>query len=246
MNNNLKVIILAAGQGKRLSSEQSDYPKVLRLLNGKALLGYVLDSLSFIRPDDRYLVVGFQKEKVISQYKHQSHFCVQEKQLGTGHAVMACENELKDTDCEIMVVYGDMPLFRQETFLEMIESHRKSLAVCTVMTGVFNEIPAYGRIIRNECGEIVQVIEVRDCKPEQLQIREVNVGVIVANAKVLFDSLSKLRNDNAQKEYYLTDLTEILIQKGLKVNTYVLKNVEEALGINTIEDLHRAESILLS
>lgn len=244
MTNKLKVIILAAGQGRRLGSEQADCPKVLRLLKEKALLDYVLDSLSFINSDDRYLVVGFQKEKVIAHYQGQAQFCVQDRQLGTGHAVMSCQHLLENEDCPVMVVYGDMPLFRQETFLEMIDSHRNSQAVCTVMTGIFEKIPDYGRIIRNENGKIVRVIEVRDCSSEQLKISEVNVGVLICNSKLLFESLSELRNDNAQMEYYLTDLTEILIQKGFKVNTYLLKNTEEALGINTLEDLIRAENFL--
>lgn len=240
----MKAIVLAAGKGKRLQSEAFNQPKVLRLAVGEPLIGHVLKNTDFIAQEDTIIVVGYKKEMVIDYVKGQYKFASQDEQLGTGHAVMMAEEILKDYDGDVLVLYGDMPLFSKETLESFIETHKKLNSVCTVMTGIVDNPPAYGRIVRNSEGDFVDIVETKDCNEEQLKIKELNVGVYVFDCKTLFNNLRKLNNNNNQKEYYLTDIPKILLSENIKVNTYTVSNSEEIYGVNTLEELEFCENIL--
>lgn len=239
----MKAIILAAGKGKRLLSEKFNAPKVLRQANGRPLIEYVLDNVSFIPKKDTVIVVGYKKEMVIEALGNDYTYAVQEEQKGTGHAVQMTAPEFEGYDGDVIILYGDMPLFQEETYQKLLEEHQKQGADCTILTSVTDEKMAYGRIIRKD-GNIVDIVEEKDCNPEQKEIKELNVGVYAFKAPALFENLSKLKNDNAQGEYYLTDIPKILISEGHRIASYTTYNSEEIHGVNTPEDLEYCEKIL--
>lgn len=241
----MKAVILAAGKGKRLHSEQFSAPKVLREANGKPLLRYVVNNLSFI-PDkkDIIIVAGYKKEMVFNAFNEGYTFAVQDEQLGTGHAVNCAREALKDYDGPVLVCYGDMPLFKKETYENLVKVHEKTGNDCTILTGVSDRGLAYGRIIRDENGSFKGVVEDRDCTPEQKKINELNVGIYVFDSKKLFSCLGELKNSNAQGEYYLTDVPTIMMSKGYKIGTYTTHDDTEILGVNTPEELALCESLL--
>ncbi len=241
----MKAVILAAGKGKRLHSEQFSAPKVLREANGKPLLRYVVNNLSFI-PDkkDIIIVAGYKKEMVFNAFNEGYTFAVQDEQLGTGHAVNCAREALKDYDGPVLVCYGDMPLFKKETYENLVKIHEEAGNDCTILTGVSDRGLAYGRIIRDENGNFKGVVEDRDCTPEQKKINELNVGIYVFDSKKLFSCLGELKNSNAQGEYYLTDVPTIMMSKGYKIGTYTTHDDTEILGVNTPEELALCESLL--
>ncbi len=241
----MKAVILAAGKGKRLHSEQFSAPKVLREANGKPLLRYVVNNLSFI-PDkkDVIIVAGYKKEMVFNAFNEGYTFAVQDEQLGTGHAVNCAREALKDYDGPVLVCYGDMPLFKKETYENLVKVHEEAGNDCTILTGVSDRGLAYGRIIRDENGSFKGVVEDRDCTPEQKKINELNVGIYVFDSKKLFSCLGELKNSNAQGEYYLTDVPTIMMSKGYKIGTYTTHDDTEILGVNTPEELALCESLL--
>lgn len=241
----MKAVILAAGKGKRLHSEQFSAPKVLREANGKPLLRYVVNNLSFI-PDkkDIIIVAGYKKEMVFNAFNEGYTFAVQDEQLGTGHAVNCARETLKDYDGPVLVCYGDMPLFKKETYENLVKVHEEAGNDCTILTGVSDRGLAYGRIIRDENGSFKGVVEDRDCTPEQKKINELNVGIYVFDSKKLFSCLGELKNSNAQGEYYLTDVPTIMMSKGYKIGTYTTHDDTEILGVNTPEELALCESLL--
>ncbi|NMA83998.1 MAG: NTP transferase domain-containing protein [Epulopiscium sp.] len=240
----MKAIILGAGKGTRLQSEKFNLPKVLHKANGKPLLQYVLNSLSFIPEENICLVVGYKKEMVKEEIQGNYMYANQDEQLGTGHAVMMAEPYFTDYNGPVLVSYGDMPLFKKETYQTLIERHLETGSKCTVLTAIDENPPAYGRIIRDINGEMVGIVETKDCTPEQLEIKELNVGVYVFDSQTLFQNLSSLKNENAQNEYYLTDIPKILLEKGEKISTHSIYNTEEIYGVNTIEDLIFCEKVL--
>ncbi|GKX31511.1 hypothetical protein SH1V18_39910 [Vallitalea longa] len=240
----MKAIVLGAGKGTRLLSEKYNMPKVLRKANGKPLIGYVLDALSFLEQEDITVVVGYKKEMVYENIKGNYKLISQDEQLGTGHAVMVTEEEFKEYDGPILVAYGDMPLYKRSTYEKMFEKHEKENATCTVLTAVIDDPPAYGRIIRNDDNEMIGVVEAKDCTAEQLAVKELNVGVYVFDSKFLFDNLKLLKNNNVQKEYYLTDIPKLVMEKNKKLITHTIYNSNEVYGVNTLEELEFCEKIL--
>jgi len=241
----MKAIVLAAGKGSRLQSEKFNLPKVLRQANGRPLISYVLESINFIAPEDTEIVVGYMREKVIEALGDKYGYSVQAEQLGTGHAVMCTREHMEGYDGQVLICYGDMPLVKPETYKNLVEKHIESGAKCTLLTAVEKNPPAYGRIVRDENGKLACIIEEKDCTPEQKLIQEVNVGIYVFDAKELMAGLSELKNTNAQNEYYLTDMPQIFVEKGLKVETYSIENSTEYFGVNTLEDLAFCEKELL-
>ncbi|MBQ6539923.1 MAG: NTP transferase domain-containing protein [Oscillospiraceae bacterium] len=240
---NLKVLILAAGKGTRLETEGISLPKVMRLALGRPLIGYVLDELGFLDKKDIVIVVGYRREHVISAFPGYN-YAIQEEQLGTGHAVMCAADYLKDYDGNVLICYGDMPLLSRETYTALAETHMREGNDCTVLTGIVEEDLPYGRIIRDENGGFVEVVEDRDCTPEQKLIRELNIGVYVYKTSELLDSLSHLNTDNAQHEYYLTDVPAIIRAKGGKIGICKRSLGHEILGVNTVAQLRQAEEYL--
>ncbi len=238
----LKTIVLAAGKGTRLRTEGCDLPKVMRLADGRPLLSYVLDAVP-TGPKDTVLVVGYMREKVTEAFPKYVP-AVQEEQLGTGHACACGMAPLDGFEGSVLVCCGDMPLIKKDTYAAVCAEHERSGNACTMLTGVTDELLPYGRILRSESGEFIRVIEDKDCTPEQKKIRELNSGVYVFDAAALKDALGELKSDNAQHEYYLTDVPEIMMSKGLKVGLCKRDLGMEIIGVNTPEQLAEVERII--
>ena len=171
MKNGIKAVVLAAGKGTRLRTEGVDLPKVLRQAAGRPLLGYVLEELSFLEKEDVVLVVGYEREKVLSAYPEYPH-AVQEPQQGTGHAVQCAREALAGFDGSVLVCYGDMPLMRRATYESLIETHKREGNDCTLLSAVSDEELPYGRIVRKSDGSFSHIVEDKDCTPEEKAIRE--------------------------------------------------------------------------
>ena len=239
----IKALVLAAGKGTRLQTEGSDLPKVMRSALGEPLLFYVLEAISFIPPEDTILVVGYQKEKVTAHFPGYV-FAEQKEQLGTGHAVMAARAALGGGDFPVLVCYGDMPLLRRETFADLVRVHAAEQNACTILTGTSDLALPFGRIVRDADGGFCQVVEDRDCTPEQKAIRELNIGVYVFQSGPLLSALDRLGCANAQGEYYLTDVPAILQADGLRIGICKRELGDELIGVNTVEQLEQVEEAL--
>ena len=243
MEENVKVVVLAAGKGTRLQTEGSELPKVMRNANGKPLLWYVLDAVSFIDKRDTILVVGYMKDAVLG-YFNDYPFVEQIVQSGTGHAVMEAKAELSGFDGAVLVCCGDMPAIKTETYRDLVNSHFLDGNDCTILTGESSVQLSYGRIIRDQNNRFLRIVEDKDCTDEQRLITELNSGVYVFDCKMLLESLDSLGNNNAQKEYYLTDVPEIMRDKGAKVGLCKRELGDEIVGVNTIEQLWQVEEII--
>ena len=243
MKNQIKAVVLAAGKGTRLHNDEIDAPKVMREANGKPLLWYVLDSLSFIEKKDIILVVGYKKESV-TEYFGDYLYAVQSEQLGTGHAVMAAGEELADFDGALLVCYGDMPAIKSEVYLQLVRMHFEDGNDCTLLTGESSLKMAFGRIERDENGNFLHVVEEKDCTEEQLKITELNTGVYVFDTPKLFNALKELKNENAQGEYYITDVPAIMRENGAKIGILKQNLGDDIIGVNTVDQLELVEKIL--
>jgi len=239
----IKAVVLAAGKGTRLQTEGIDLPKVMREVLGEPLLHYVLEAINFIPPADTVIVVGYQKEKVTAHFPGYV-FAEQREQLGTGHAVIAAEASLRGGDFSVLVCYGDMPLLRRETYEDLIRIHESEQNVCTILTGTSGLALPFGRILRDADGRFLEVVEDRDCTPEQKAIRELNIGVYVFQSGPLLSALSRLGRDNKQGEYYLTDVPTILQGDGLQIGICKRELGDELIGVNTVEQLQQVETSL--
>ena len=240
----MRAIIPAAGKGTRLNEFNSDIPKAMHTLCGKPILDIVLENTSFISPQDSYIVVGYKKEKIIGHISGDYRFVEQKEQRGTGHAVMMCEEEFRDYDGTVLIAFGDMPMFRYESMKAMCEYHENCDAKCTLMTANNPELTDWARIIRDENGNFVSIKEGSDCVGEEKKVKELFAGVLVFDSKALFSVLPELKTDNAQGEYYLTEVPEIMVKKGLKVETFPTDCPDDLFGVNTKEDIAKCEEIL--
>ncbi len=237
-------VVLAAGMGTRLQTETDHTAKVLRQANGKPLLHYVLAALDFVPPEQTVLVVGYQRERVTAAFPGY-RACVQEPQRGTGDAVRAARAYLDGFTGTVLVAYGDMPLLKKETYLGLLAAHRTAGAACTLLAGTSELSLPYGRVLRRADGSFDRVVEERDCTPEQRAIRELNVGIYAFDGRLLPAALDRLRCDNAQREYYLTDVPAILRDEfGGKIAVYTCALGEQILGVNTPEQLALTEQYL--
>lgn len=239
----LKVVVLAAGKGTRLKIEDSNAPKAMRTACGKPLLWYVLDSLSFVNKEDVIIVVGYEKEQIIERFPGYA-FALQAEQLGTGHAVMAAAEELAGFNGAVLVCYGDMPVIKRSTYEVFLREHFEQDNDCTILTGESSVPLPYGRVVRGSDDVFLHVVEDRDCTPEQKKITELNSGVYVFKTPKLIGALGDLRNDNVQREYYLTDVPAIIRAGGGKVGLCRLDLGNEIIGVNTVEQLVMVENIL--
>ena len=239
----IKALVLAAGKGTRLQTEGIDLPKVLRQADGKPLLHYVLNSLSFLPPEDVILVVGWKKEAVLAAFPQYPH-AVQEELNGTGGAVQFAAPLLKDCPGHLIVCCGDAPLMKQETFPALIRTHLEQGNECTMLSARLPEGGSYGRVLREADGTFQRIVEARDCTPEQAAVTEVNTGTYVFHIPALLSVLDQLSKDNAQGELYLTDVPALLKARGQRVGLCDTCSPNEMLGVNTVEQLAQVETLL--
>lgn len=240
----VKAVVLAAGKGTRLQTEGITLPKVMRQAAGRPLLAYVLDALSFLPKENTVLVVGYGREDVEAAYPDYPA-ALQAQQLGTGHAVQCAAPMLEGFEGSVLVCCGDMPLMKKETYMSLCRTHEEDGNVCTVLSGVSEEELPYGRVIRDAQGGFARIVEDKDCTPEEKLVRELNAGVYLFRAPELFRALSHLRCDNAQGEYYLTDVPAWLLENGGKVGICNTCTPEEMLGVNTPAQLEQVERTIL-
>ncbi len=243
MEQNVKAVVLAAGKGTRLQTEGITLPKVMRTAAGRPLLSYVLDALSFLPKQDVILVVGYRKEDVIAAFPDYPT-SVQEEQLGTGHAVRSASDLLSDFSGSVLVCCGDMPLMERATYESLVAVHKKEGNLCTILSGYGDGLP-YGRVLRDRSGAFSRIVEDKDCTPAEKTVRELNAGVYLFEAGPLFETLSSLRRDNAQGEYYLTDVPAFLLERGGKIGVCDTCTPAEMLGVNTPAQLAEVEQALL-
>lgn len=239
-----RALVLAAGQGKRLRSEKDDLPKVLRSAAGRPLIGWVLDRLSCIDPQQVMLVMGYQWQRVRAAVPAVHPHVLQLEQRGTGHAVSMAAAWIAQSDSPILVCYGDMPLIRAETYQGLLEAHLGAHAPCTMLSYCTPLELTYGRILRRPDETFDRIVEHRDCNAEQLKIHEYNAGVYVFEPQALLEGLEQLTNANAQKEYYLTDVPGYLRRQGHSIGIYAARGQYECLGVNTQADLDQVSRLL--
>lgn len=238
----IKIVILAAGHGKRMNNES--LPKVLTPLKGKPLIVWLTEAIKVSGVCEQpVIVVGQKSEMVKATLGPGFIYVIQSEQLGTGHAVMAARSEVEGQADNVMVLYGDHPLVSSETIRKLTEAHLDSgnvLTMATVKINDFNDwrqsFNDFGRIIRDGAGNITGIIEAKDATPEQRQILEVNPSYFVFKADWLWNNLERIKNDNVQHEYYLTDLPKIAVSENKKI-TSVEIDPREALGVNTVDQL---------
>lgn len=245
-NRPIASVIMAAGQGKRMKDPTR--AKVLYELNGKPMIHYVVDLALDLGTEPIIVIVGHQRQLVID-YLGGSHprvaCAVQAEQLGTGHAVMQAGPGLQGFGGDVVVLSGDVPLLTKKTMESLISQHRSTGAVATILTAIVDDPTGYGRVIRNDDGSVKRIVEHRDATESERAIKEMNSGIYVFDKEKLFEALQNISPDNAQKEYYLTDVFEAFWKNQGKVSALVAGSVDEIHGINTFEQLEQARQILL-
>ncbi len=250
MENNFKIVILAAGLGKRMGNPDG-LPKVLTPLKGKPMISYLLDSINKSGLDSSpVIVVGNGADQVKQTLGPNYTYVLQKQQLGTGHAVTVAKPALSSAS-DVMVLYGDHMLVSAELIKLLAATHSIGNSVLTMATfvapnfdGWRAEFKSFSRLIRNSEGNIVEDIQVKDAKAEQLAIMELNPCYFCFKADWLWENLAKVGNTNAQHEYYLTDLIKMAIDQGHVITTVNISNIQEALGVNTKEQLTEVEKLL--
>ena len=233
-------IILAAGQGTRMDS---DLPKVVHEVCGRPMIEHVLAAARKAGVKRAVIVVGFQADVVKRALAGADDvvFALQGEQLGTGHAVMMCEAALADHDGPLLVLAGDTPLLKAESLAGLLEDQRSHGAACVVGTAETDANEGLGRIVRDENGEFLGIVEQAETTPQQAAIREINTGCFAFDCRSLFDALAKIDARNQQGEYYLTDCPAVMKAAGQTVIASCRLDIDEAMGVNTPEQLAEVE-----
>jgi len=235
-------IILAAGKGTRM---KTDLPKCAYPLLKKPMIAYIVEHLyKSTMIDELITVVGHKKEVIQEILNSKVKYAVQEEQLGTGHAVICAQDLITDSEGYTIILPGDMPLIDDSVIKAAIQEHLEFRHDLTVVSTIVDEPYGYGRIIRDEAGYLTAIIEENDASKEVKLIDEINTGIYIIENKFLVPTLKKIKNNNAKKEYYLTDIVKILKLEGYLVGTYLLDKSYKAMGINDLYTLSKAETIL--
>ncbi|MBK6766845.1 MAG: NTP transferase domain-containing protein [bacterium] len=238
----LAIVILAAGKGTRMNS---DLPKVLHEVAGRPLILRAVDTAGALEPGCVLAVVGFGRELVDAALAGSGvSTVVQDPPLGTGHAVLQVREAVPAGCSDVLILTGDVPLLRSETLRELLQEHAANDCVLTVLSTQAPNPYGYGRIVRDIDGEFTGIVEEKDATPEQRNISEINSGVMVGRRDELFWALRKVKPNNAKGEYYLTDIVGILDNAGHRIQAVNAGKFDELQGINTPEELARAEAVL--
>lgn len=239
-------VILAAGKGTRMSQgEAAPKPKVMFELAGKPIIDWSVKLIRDAGIEEVVLVVGYMKELIEDYFGDKVLYAVQAEQLGTGHAAAQAKDVLKGKSESVIVFYGDCPLYKPETVKRLTEMFEAECSAIAMLTVVSDDPTGCGRVFRDEKGDVTDIIEHKDCTPEQLQNKEWNPGFYIFDSKWLWENIEKLSSNNAQKEYYLTDMIKLAKDQGKRIVAMPVSEESEALGINTPEQLAEAEETLL-
>ncbi|MGZ8436663.1 MAG: bifunctional UDP-N-acetylglucosamine diphosphorylase/glucosamine-1-phosphate N-acetyltransferase GlmU [Candidatus Binatia bacterium] len=238
----LGVILLAAGQGTRMKSA---LPKVLHPLAGRPLFIHALGTVQRLLPARVAIVIGHGADLVRQAHSATAvAWAIQDKQLGTGHAVLCAKEVFDGFSGEVLILSGDVPLIKEATLRAMVDKHRSRQAAVTLLTAVLDRPQGYGRVVRDASGRVTGIVEEKDASEGQRQIGEVNAGVYVASSAFLFAALGAVKNDNRQGEYYLPDIVTIGLAQGKTIETVQAADAREMMGVNTKEDLAFMEKSL--
>ena len=240
MNKELRVVILAAGKGTRMNS---DLPKVLHKLQSKPLIDYVIDESELLNPKEIILVVGFKKESVIkhTQSRINLKYTTQIEQLGTGHAVLQTNELLKNRKGHILILYGDVPNIKASTLQPIVNDHISNNRDLTLITAEIDDPTGYGRIIRDKNGNLLKIVEEKDCSDDEKKIKEWNPGIYIFKIPEVFKILNNIKTNNASKEYYLTDAIGLSQQSNMQIKAIKIENSDEVIGVNTADQLKELE-----
>ena len=244
-NKPLNVLVMAAGLGTRMKSGRA---KVLHELGGRPLIAHVARAAQSLDPQTVLVVVGHQAEEVekatLVEIGELASFAVQTKQRGTGDAVESARAKLGGSDSLLLVLSGDVPLIRAETLRNLIYSHVATGAACTILAVRLENPTGYGRIIRDEQGQFQKIVEQKDASEEERKVKEINSGIYCFETGDLFEALKRVEPKNEQGEYYLTDVAEIILSTGRKVEVFLHTDAREVSGINTRADLAEFENLM--
>jgi len=238
---NIFAVVLAAGQGTRMKSKLY---KVLHPVCGKSMVEHVIDNINTLNTNRIVTVVGHGAEMVKETLGNKSEYVLQAEQLGTAHAIQQADQLLGSLEGTTLVVCGDTPLIRPETMQSLFDHHQKTNAKATILTAITDNPTGYGRILRDSTGQVSQIVEQKDATEEQRLVKEINTGTYCFDNKLLFETLKLVKNDNAQGEYYLPDVIEILQKQGEMVSAYVTNDFDETLGVNDRFALSQAEELM--
>jgi len=238
----LATVILAAGKGTRM---KSDLPKVLHQINDRPMVHYVIDLADELHSEKTVLIIGHEREMVREACTGLNvEFAVQDPQLGTGHAVQMTEPYLDGYTGDVLVLSGDVPLLTFPTLDKLVKIHQSKGATATLLTSDLDDPTGYGRVLRNINGSVTKIVEHKDANEQERAIPEINVGIYIFKGPDLFRALKMVKNDNVQGEYYLPDVISIFISEQKKVFAVKTDNFDETRGINNVDQLQEAETIL--
>ena len=237
------IVILAAGMGKRMKSDKA---KVLHEIFGKPMIMYVVETAKKIAGNDVILVIGHQDDKVRKVVSEDANviFALQKDQLGTGHAVSCALPYLPDHTQEVIILCGDVPLLTFETVMRLLKDHIMAKRDISLLAVKINNPKGYGRVLFDEKMNVSGIVEEADASAKQKNIKTINTGIYCVKKEILFDSLKKIKSDNVQGEFYLTDVVELGYREGKVVGVLIGDDSEETVGVNTIHDLMTVENIL--
>lgn len=229
---------MAAGKGTRMNAE---LPKVLHKLNNKTMVEYVIDKTLEMNPDKLIVIVGYKSDLIKKQLtKYDIEYVEQQEQLGTGHAIMQCQNTLNDFEGDTLILSGDVPLITKETLSNLYDNHIENDSKGTVLSALMKNPTGYGRIV-TEGGTFISIVEEKDANKNEKKINEINAGIYIFNNQILFENINKINNNNNQAEYYLPDILPIMLKNNNKITVLKTSNELEIKGINTVEQLYDLE-----
>ena len=238
---NRMAIVLAAGKGTRM---RSDLYKVLHTVCGLPMVEHVIRAVKQSGVTQVVSIVGHGAEQVKEVLQGASQYALQREQLGTGHAVLQAKDLLGNQDGNTLVICGDTPLLTSDTLTELFAYHEQSGARATILTALADNPTGYGRVIRSASGDVLKIVEQKDASPEELAVQEINTGTYVFDNQALFSALSQVTNENAQGEYYLPDVIEIMKSQGDAVSAHIMSDMNEALGVNDRVALAQATDLM--
>lgn len=229
MENDIIAIVMAAGKGTRMKSKNS---KLVQKIYGKEIVKRAVENAEKAGVKDIVAVVGYKKEEVMKVLGDNIKYAFQDEMLGTGHAVMQAKEYLKGKKGKVLVLNGDVPLIRPETLNKLIEKSIENKEYATLLTAIYDDPTGYGRIVRDEGGNIEGIVEEKDTTEEQKKITEINAGIYCFDIEALLEALEKITPNNKQGEYYITDVIQIMNNRGLKTGAVIVEDNTEILGIN--------------